>query len=404
MMQRLCVLAASCSLFLTGFGLAAEPRLTTIDGKTVQGELVNVTPTEVLLKTTKMGEVATPNDKVLDLDMQRNSAAPKNYLEVELVDGTVLKCSDFQVKQKEVEVKLTSGQQIKLPLASIVYMVRDAHDSDLYKKFREFVSGQGSRDIFVANSAGTLQPLEGTLRSSAMNDKIHFTTQTGSEVDLPLERVHGLVFLRKREAVSEKTLFKLHDTARNVLVVEKSEKTAAGFKVTTVCGAVAEFPLDQLAKLDFNKGQLTYLSNIRENDFMPKLLKVVEKSSLGGVDHYRRDKNLDGGKIRLQNKPYDKGLSMHAYTELVYEIGGDFKEFKAVMGIDDQVGGDSHVKVTVEGDDQELFSAELSRQDRKTIPIAINITGKKKLRIVVRSVNLIDLGDHVTLAEARLTK
>ena len=63
--------------------------------------------------------------------------------------------------------------------------------------------------------------------------------------------------------------------------------------------------------------------------------------------------------------PYAKGLAIPATTELIYDIGGDYKHFKAVLGFDDQVGGDSNVKVLIEGDGRELFKAEMKRERKE---------------------------------------
>lgn len=393
------ILALVACVFLVGVGYGADATIRTLDGKKTGGELVSVSPMEIVVRT-KEGEVKIATAKVLDVELQKGGAAPKDsHIEVELVDGTVLRASEFKLNKSEATIKLLSGQSIKLPLGKIGYMLREAQDAKLRKQWDESISKQGNHDLLVVNKEGVLNSPDGTLSASSEPDKIHFESSGGLNVDATLARVHGLSFFRQREAVSDKTFCKLRDLSGNLLIVEKLEKSPTGYKASTVTGAVIDYPLAQLAKLDFSRGKLTYLSDIEKPD------EVIEKSALGGIDHYRRDKNLDGGPIRLLGKPYAKGLALHAYTELVYDISGeDYKEFKALMGIDDQVGGDSHVIVVIEADGQELFKGELRRQDRKTIPIAVNIVGKKKLRIIVRSANLLGLGDHVDLAEARVSK
>jgi hypothetical protein len=177
-----------------------------------------------------------------------------------------------------------------------------------------------------------------------------------------------------------------------------------GYSITTVTGAKADFPLKSFTRWDFSKGKLTYLSDLEA--------KPSETSNVNFVEHYRRDKNLDGEPIRLPQKNQDgvtalqlfpKGLSLHAYTELLYDIGGEYKEFKAVLGVDPKVQGDSHVKVTIEGDGKELFAGEISRKDDPK-PLTLDIKNVKQLRIVVASTGLLDLGNHVCLADAKVSK
>jgi hypothetical protein len=155
-------------------------------------------------------------------------------------------------------------------------------------------------------------------------------------------------------------------------------------------------PRTALAKLDYRQGKLTYLSDLDP-------VQAVERSNVELVDHYRRDRNLDNGPLRLARENYPKGLAVHAYTELVYDIGGNYKEFKVVLGVDPQVGGDGRVKVIVEGDGQPLFSGEF---ERKTEPrkLAVPVKNVKRLRIVVSSAGLLDLGGHLNLADAKVSK
>ncbi len=130
---------------------------------------------------------------------------------------------------------------------------------------------------------------------------------------------------------------------------------------------------------------------------------MVEKSTLDRVEHYRRDRNLDDGPIRLGGEKFGKGLALHARTELVFDLGGRFREFKAVVGVDDLVGGESQAVLRIDGDGRELFSGVVTRKD-KPRPVAFEVKGVRQLRIVVGSQGLLDLGDHVDLADARVSK
>src|SRR5262249_53915326 len=151
-------------------------------------------------------------------------------------------------------------------------------------------------------------------------------------------------------------LCKVSDTQRDVLAASKVSLGDTGVMVTTPAGVTVTFPLTALARLDFSKGKLSFLSDLDP-------VQVKESSTEDRVDHYRRDKNLDNGPLTLAGKEYAKGLALHAFTELVYDIGGDYKELTAVLGIDDLVGVEGQVRVLVEGDGKELFTAVVKRKD-----------------------------------------
>jgi hypothetical protein len=188
----------------------------------------------------------------------------------------------------------------------------------------------------------------------------------------------------------------VYDVYQNVLVATSVELSDTGFVLTTAAGAKVELPRPVVARLDFSKDKLAFLSDLEP-------VRVVEKSALGRIDHYRRDKNLDDGPLRLGPKVYGKGLALHAYTELVYDLDGRFKEFKAILGVDETVGGDGRPVVRIDGDGRELFTGTITRKDEPRA-LTLDVSGVKHLRIVVRSGGLLDLGDHVNLADAQVSK
>jgi hypothetical protein len=400
LIRALPVLLVSAAL-----GLAADvATIKPLAGDEVKGELVRITDKEIVLRATKDGkpvEVVTALDKVLQVDFQPAALpAGTKYIDVELVDGTLLHCGQFTLKKREVELKLISGQEVKLPLSQINYVLNEAQDKNVRDQWKGFLTKQGNHDLVaVKQKGGTVGTLEGTLGEG--DDKGENISFQYNDRTLPvkLERVHGMSFFRKTDPSRPEPICKLIDTSNNVLVVLKMVQTPTGYTMTTVCGAKVEFPAQLLSKLDFSKGRLEYLS-----DMTPA--KKVETSSLDGTDHVKLDKNLDGGQLRIAGKLYLRGLAIPATTELVYDIGGDYKEFKAILGFDDQVTGDSHVKLLIEGDNKKLYEAEIRRgdKDKNGIPLTVDVKNVKMLRIVVSSADLFDLGYHINLADARVSK
>src|SRR5262249_29997533 len=84
-----------------------------------------------------------------------------------------------------------------------------------------------------------------------------------------------------------------------------------------------------------------------------------------------------------------------------YDLKGKYKEFRCVVGVDMRTGAESKARVTIEADGKRLFSEEVPAG---AAPKDLNLPliGAQRLRIVVASTNLLDLHDHVTLAEAQI--
>jgi hypothetical protein len=376
--------------------LGAELR--TLAGKTVSGDLVSISDESIVLRT-DAGEVSTPVAEVLSVDFQNTTQPAAKYSDVELTDGSLLHCSRFTLKGKEVELTLVPGKQtIKVPLDLISYVVHDANEEKVRQEWQGFLAGRGTTDLlFIKDANGAINRLEGTVGDGdEKGETIEFQRGPGQRFRPPLARVHGIIFSRKPDQNAPPLVCKVHDAHRNLLMASKLSLGASGFTVTTVAGAKLEYPKQMVAKFDYSKGKLTYLS-----DLLP--VDVKESSSLGRVDHFRRDKNLDDGPIRVGGQGFAKGLALHSRTELVFDLDGQYNEFKAFVGVDDLVGGDSNAILTIEGDGRPLFREKVTRKDKPRW-VTLNITKVKLLRIIVGSEDFLDLGDHLDLADAKVSK
>jgi hypothetical protein len=159
-----------------------------------------------------------------------------------------------------------------------------------------------------------------------------------------------------------------------------------------------EYPaLSGLVKLDFSKGKLAFLS-----DLDPIIVTPKEMPPREWIDRYGRDRDLDRQPIRLREKAYEKGLTLHAPQELVYDIGGDYKEFRAVLGVVDGVR-ESQVQLTVEGDGKVLFQAVVRREDEPR-PVALDVRGVRKLRLRLEAHDRLFFGQQMSLADAKVSK
>src|SRR5262249_31705167 len=147
----------------------------------------------------------------------------------------------------------------------------------------------------------------------------------------------------------------------NLFVAKALRLDKGAIEIELVGGGIVKYPaLDKLHSLDFSKGKLVYLSDLEP-------LEADQTSTDDLIFPYRRDKNLYGGPLRLKNNQYPKGLALHARTALTYDISGDYKEFRCVLGVDDVVRTENrapvHVIVLIEADGRELLKTEVRSRD-----------------------------------------
>jgi hypothetical protein len=387
-------------LLLCGPSLRAA-ELRTLKGEVVSGELVAASAKEIVLQ--KDGKrVATPVQHILQVDFGNQGKVPSDakFIDVELTDGTLLHCAQLTLKEKQVDLTLLAGQQVKVPLAGVANILNEAHIDKNRREWTERLAKKRRRDVLAIVKEGVVNPLEGTLGAGDAEGKtIEFTLATGRKVNVPLTNVHGLIFERALDPNAPPAICKVLDAHKNVLYASGLAATPTVLTVTTPAGATIEFTPALLSRLDFSRDKLAFLSDLEPS-------RVVETSTEERIEHYRRDKNLDDGPIRLGGITFAKGLAIHATTELEFDLKGEYREFKAVAGIDDVVGGiDGPTLLKIEGDGKELFSLTVTRKDkRRDHPVTLNIKDVQKLKIVVASGDLLDLGKHLTLADAKVSK
>jgi hypothetical protein len=393
-------------LVFTPVGLGAELR--TVSGKSYMGQLVAVTD-KLVEFSTSAGDVKVPVADVLDISLQpvKGFAPDTKRMDIELTDGTILRAKPdgLAVKGPKVEVTLLSGQVIKLEVKDLAYYLKDAQEPALQQKLRELIKKKKRNDrvltfqIDEKTKKPDLNPLDGTVGDgNEKGERIKFTDDKGKDSFFLLEKIHGIIFFRP-QANRVQTLCKVRDTTGNYLVANKVAVDKAGYKITTVAGAQVEYDSLSVAKLDYNVDKLNFLSDLEPS-------KVIEKAASGLVVRYRKDKSLDDGPIRIGGKSYTKGLALHAYTELEYDLNNKYTEFTTLIGVDDQVGGDSKAWVTIECDDVKVFSKEISRKTKDYLekPLIIKVKDVATLRIIVSSKNVLDLHDHVTLANPKVSQ
>jgi hypothetical protein len=368
--------------------------LRTLGGKTLSGSVTSITDSEITIKTDKE-TVSTPLSQVLALDLRPAKEPTGTYSSVRLLDDTALVCSQVNFAGSDVQLTLLSGTTLKVPLSAVVSVVHEAQNQALRKRFEEFTAKRVNKDRIVILRDGELNPIEGTLGEvDAKKGTIVFKRDGAKDLDLPLKGLHGLIFHRL-EVPAEIPVCRVIDlVGNNLSAVKLGYDGKDTYNITTTFGAKLSLKADVLSTLDFNLGKLTFLSDLEP-------ARVVEKSGVGLITRYRKDSNLDGQPILLE-KQHGKGLSMHAHTELEYNLAGKYKEFKAILGVDARTGADSQALVTIYCDGDKRFS-ELATP-KKSRPVSINVKDVGTLKIVVSSRNFLDLHDHATLADARVSQ
>lgn len=389
------VLCASAAL------AADPPELRPLKGEKLKGDLVGLNDKEIVLQIDGKS-VSTPVEGTLQLDFRAPVSPAGLWSQVELTDGSVLRCSKVELKEKDAILTLVSGQTATIPMALLTSIMREANDVKFVAAWKDLLGGKKfSYDVLVARHpmTGTLGYNEGTFYDAAANGKtIEFKRKDKEKDSFATEKILGMIFVRPPDPNMPGRLCEVLDIQGAKLFAKSVVLKDGKFVVSTQCGAKVEYAADALARLDYSKGKLMYLS-----EFELSRVKVVEVVKTTG--EFKRDRNIDGSELRLAGKKYEKGLAMHADKDVTFDLDGEYREFKAVVGIDDNVpqGSDAPVVLRIEGDGKELLALNVTRKDGAK-PVNLNIKDVQKLRIIVRTGDMFDNGKHLDLVNAKVQK
>jgi hypothetical protein len=176
-----------------------------------------------------------------------------------------------------------------------------------------------------------------------------------------------------------------------------TEATSDGVALTgkTVFGASLRVPLARLAALDRCGGRAVWLSDLRP-------AKYEYFSYLDERWPLAADSSVAGNDLRLGGSTYAKGVGMHAHSRATFALGGGYRRFEALVGLDPKTGRDGTAGVRVLADGKVVF--EKAGLTTAPAAVSVDVSAAKELTLEVLSGRRGPVKAHVNWADARLIK
>lgn len=113
----------------------------------------------------------------------------------------------------------------------------------------------------------------------------------------------------------------------------------------------------------------------------------------------------DGGPITINGKVYDKGLGVHAPSEITYDLAGKYARFTADVGVDDYMGPSSPASIIFQvfADGEKIFDSGLMKAETAAKKVDVDVTNVKVLKLVVTDGGNGNGSDHGDWADAWLS-
>jgi hypothetical protein len=172
----------------------------------------------------------------------------------------------------------------------------------------------------------------------------------------------------------------------------------ATFSAKTTFGAILRVPIERVVSLDLMAGDIVQLSELTPSEY-------TYTPYLDEKFPYRIGTNVMGRDLLLGGSCYDKGVGLHAGGRISYLLGGKFRLFDALVGLDDLDGreGAVRIRLLLDGKAVDLGKTAWTSRDG-AVRISVDVAGAKEMTLVVESGANRPIRGVVDVVEARLIR
>ncbi len=297
--------------------------------------------------------------------------------------------------------------------------------------------GQGVRAL-LENGDELTGPLLGIA-----DNVVRLQTDVGT-VEIPTNRITAIILpIKPRPSVAPvgkhlRAWVGLSDGSRLLatrLLIEN------GSAAIDAAGRTWKTPAENIVFLQPLGGRVVYLSDLKPTEYH-------QTPYLDLPWPWRADRNATGGRLRSGGQLFLKGLGVHSASRLVFSLlplgekpgadkknsplplgegqgvravkqsdspllpgegpgvraAGVPKRFQALLGIDDSTDGRGSVRFRVLVDGRERYVSPILRGGDPPVPVSVELTGAKRLELVVDYADRADVLDHADWLDARLVE
>jgi len=160
-----------------------------------------------------------------------------------------------------------------------------------------------------------------------------------------------------------------------------------------------DVPANEITQVDVLGGRTVFLTHLKPT-------RVNENVMIAPPQPYQKDANSQGENMDIGGFIYHRGLGVHSFSEIEFDLAGKFKTFKADVGIDGRLEKEGSVIFIVKGDDEEKFKSKLvkGKISGGGLPIEVDVTGVKKLLLKVDPTDDLDQADVANWGAARVIR
>lgn len=407
------VAASLIVLTLTTLAGAADgDRVATIDGRELVGRVVTVDAQAVRIATAD-GEQTVARTDVAAVALESSSPGRRAELMrqpgkmvVETIGGDCVAPGGLTFA--DGKLTMTGGLlgDLSVPIdriKTIYFPTVGQSAADVRELCQQMkLTGEVTDQMLMVDTDGKLLPVAGVLRAIGLAAtqrpaaEITFTWQ-GRDRTVAAERARAIVLASPPREIPQ-AVGVVAMTDGSALRFSDIELTDEKVLVQSPELGVCTIRRDAVAEIRFHSDRVVPLGDLEPVD-------VREHGLMAWTFAYRRDRNVTGGAIQLDGRTYARGIGMHSFCELTYDLDGAFSLLVMTAGIDDAAGPHGDAVLTIIADGKTLAEpVRLTGRDEAWL-LRLDVANVKRLIVRVDyGPDELDVADCVDLADARLIK
>ncbi|MFQ5412835.1 MAG: NPCBM/NEW2 domain-containing protein [Phycisphaerae bacterium] len=391
------------------FRSAGDVVTKTLTEDAVTGRLVTFSIADGLV----LGGAGGPDRRIPTDDIVRLTAAPTDTathvaprplpgeITLRLVGGDLLigRITGMNETDEAVFVRTRDLGEVAIPLESLVAAVRNARSR------RALHVGQGPDGATTARQA--VRPYEDTIFLANGDTLTGFVTAIDPDgVVVESARGETTVALRLIAAIhfaaAEPQRLEGKHVILTLLTSGRLTVTSLNWSDDIIRATLRHGPdvlieAERVAAADVVGGRWEWLSQ-----HQPISYEHTPMLSLGW--DYARDRNVLGQPIRVRGETFSRGIGVHSRSKLTYDLKGAYRAFVTSLALDDASGPLADVTAVIQVDGQTRFTRNGIRAGDIVGPIRIDVSGAKRIELIVDFGRNGDIQDRFNWIEAALIR
>ena len=373
-----------------------------LGGEAVTGPIDQLDAARLTVQTAD-GPVQLETEDITGLSRPSSPRPPdaRSAVHVDLADGSRLVAAEYSVRDGLAKIVGPRGRITEVPTRDVTAVRLGPQTDALAAEWARILESDLDADLLVIRKTESLDYHQGVLGD--VSDTVVRFDLDGERLSVKRAKVHGLVYHRAADRSLPDPACSVTDADGSRWQVQSITLDGEEFRWSTPLGLEITSPSHEVVRIDFSQGKIVYLSDLEPEslEWTPYFGSAQPLPALARLFAPRTDRGLEPGPLLLDGKPYEKGLALHSRTRLVYRLPGRFRRLKATVGVDDRVRPQGNVRLVIHGDGRLLLETTITGTDPPQ-QLDLDLTGVRRLAILVDYGDDLDVADHLDLCNARV--